>query len=437
MRQRAEQAVERAKRLGASDAAAIFSEGRFIELEQRDGKLEKLREADSASMTLRLYVDGRYSAHSSSDLRPEALERFVAQSVAMTRLLDEDPHRRLLDPKFYPTLGQDEAGIDIDDPGYDAVTADYRRAVVKTLEAAARSVEGPIISATGGWYDRRGRSVRVHSNGFVGESRASSFWMGASVSVEDKDGRKPQESWWVGARHKSDLPEPEGVGQKAARRTLERLGQSQMDSGAMTLVLENKVVGRLLGHWMRGLYGEALQQKRSFLMDKLGERVGSARFTLVDDPTIARGLGSRVFDGEGYAARRRTLVEGGVLKTFLIGSYYANKMGIEPTGGATGNLIIPPGDKSRDAIIAGVERGVLVTGILGGNSDTTRGDFSHGIQGFAIEKGKLGGPVGEMNVSGDHSKLWDRLVEVGDDPYPWSSLKAPTLVFDGVSVSGR
>lgn len=436
-RDQVELALEHATKLGASAAVVVFSAGRTVELAQRDGRLEKLHEADTASLSVQLYVDGRYSVHSTSDLRPLSLSRFVERAVAMTRLLDEDLHRRLLDPRYYSTQTQYEAGIDIADPTHAAVTPEQRRAVVADIEDAARSLGGPIVSAKSYCYDGQWRSVRRHSDGFAGESWGTSFAMSATVSVKDRDGRKPAESWGASTRHRADLPTPANIGRTAAERAMARLGQSQMDSGAMTLVLENRVVSNLLGRWLRGLQGQALQQERSFLLDRLGRRVGSSLFTLIDDPTLPRGSASRVYDGEGFAAKRRTLVERGILKSFLIGSYYANKMGVEPTGATTGNLIIPPGSDGTDALIRQVKRGVLVTGFLGGNSDTTRGDFSHGIDGFSIENGALGGPIGEMNVSGDHSTLWDRLVAVGDDPWSWGATRSPTLVFDDVSVSGR
>ena len=258
----AERTVEHAKRHGASEASVAVDRDRFIELEQRDGKLEKVREAASSSLSVSLYVDGRYSAHATSDLRWEAVDSFVARAVEMTRLLSPDPHRKLADPALY--ANRPTVDLELRDPGYGSVNSDRRRADVRDLEEAARSVEGPVISVTAGYSDSEGEGVLVHSNGFAGETSGTSFWAGASVSVQDDDGRKPSDGEWCGARFRGDLPGLEDIGLRAAKRALGRLGQKKLGSGTMTVVFENRAAGGLLRHLLGPMAGSALQQKRSF-----------------------------------------------------------------------------------------------------------------------------------------------------------------------------
>lgn len=433
----AQQLVAQAQGHGASEAAVVVSEGRVVEVAQRDGRLTTLSDARSTSLALRLFVAGRYSAHATSDLRPVALSRFIERAVAMTRELDPDPHRQLLDPAFYPPQGSCDESLALVDPSYGEVTAELRRSAVAELEAYARAGDGAVLSATGRWVDRYAGSCHVFSNGFVGNSESTAYRVGASLSVADRGERKCSESFGLAVRHRCELPSLESVGREAATRTRARLGQTRMDSGSMTLVVDARAVHGLLGQWLQALHGGALQQQRSFLQGKLGQQVGSSCFSLYDDPTLPRALASRGFDSEGFCARRRCLVEQGVLQTYLLDSYYASKLGMAPTGGSTGNLIIAPGAESQAQLVSQVKRGLWVTGWLGGNVDTTRGDFSRGVQGFAIENGQVVGPVGEMNLSGNHTTLWERLVAVGNDPWLWDVLRSPTLVFDDVSVSGR
>jgi PmbA protein len=179
-----------------------------------------------------------------------------------------------------------------------------------------------------------------------------------------------------------------------------------------------------------------LQQKRSCLDGKLGVVIGSPLLDITDDPLLPRGLCSRLFDGEGMAARRFPLFDQGVLRAFYLDSYYGKKLKVAPTTGRSSNLAWGLGARDRDALVASVGEGLLVTGFIGGNSNETSGDFSLGLNGFRISGGKVGEPVSEMNVSGNHLELWKRLVAVGNDPYPYSSLRTPTLVLEGVSVAG-
>jgi len=430
----AKKTVAEAQRRGAADAAVAVSRRRFIELRQRDGKLERIQESASSALSLDVYADERFSSHSTSDLRPEALERFTEKAVAMTRLVGRDPHRRLTDPKLYE--GRPTGDLELYDSGYDAVDTAARHAAVEAVEAAARAADGPILSVTARAHDSVAERVQVHSNGFEDGERTTQFWLGATVTAADEGDRKPEDGHWVGARHRGDLDAPEAVGREAARRALARRGQVTLPSGSMTLVFENRAAPSLLRHFLSAADGEALQQERSFLADRLDQPVGSAAFTLVDDPTIPRALGSRRFDGEGISAARRTLVDAGVLRGFLIDVYYGSKLGRPATGGSGSNIVIAPGERGAEEIVAGLERAVLVTGLLGGNSDPATGDFSHGLIGFEIVEGEVGRPVGEMNLTGSHAELWHRLGEAGNDPYVWSPYRLPTLVFDAVSVSG-
>ncbi|MDX9723055.1 MAG: TldD/PmbA family protein [Myxococcota bacterium] len=431
----AERVVDFAREKGANELAVSLQKGRFVELERRDGKLDKIREASSSGLQLELYVDQRYSSHSTSDLRWEALSSFIERGIAMTRLLAVDPHRGLADPSLYEN--RQERELLIEDPAISALEPEQRKDLAARLEEGARQVQGPIISIESGYYDSFGESIRVHSNGFVGANRSTSFWMGASVALDDPSGRKPSDGLWVGSRFFNDLEDPVQLGRACTERALGRLNQEKLDSGEYTVIFENRVSGQFLRHFMRALSGSALQQQRSFLADKVGQSVTAPLLNLYDNPFVEKGFGSRLYDADGISAAPRTLIEEGRLVDFLIDVYYARKLGRAPTGGSTSNLECKLGERDLDSIVASTPKGILVRGMLGGNSDTTRGDFSHGIHGFEIVDGKLGRSIGEMNISGNHSTFWQQLVELGNDPYVYSSYRIPSLVFEKVNVSGN
>jgi len=425
-----------ATRHGAGEASAGAWRARQVEVAWRDGHLEKIAEATTRGLGLDLYVDGRYAAVSTSDLRPEALERFVVESVALARALSPDPHRRLPDPALY--RGQAEVDLALEDPAYAAVDAPTRRRMAEEIEAAARAVPGAgqVLSVSTSVSDTQSESALFHTNGFEGARRATDFWMGAEVSVQDPDGRRPEEYAACGSRWFGALEAPGAIGRRAAERAHARMGAVKGASGVTTLVVEARAAGRLAGYLLGPMTAGSLQQKRSWLEGKLGQAIGSPLLDLTDDPLLPRGFGSRTYDGEGIAARPRRMVEGGVLRDYYVDCYYGRKLGLAPTTGRPSNLTWRLGQKGREQLLAEVGEGVLVTGFLGGNSNGTTGDFSLGVRGFAIRGGRLAEPVGEMNVSGNHQELWRRLAAVGDDPYPYSALRTPTLVFEGVQLAG-
>jgi len=202
------------------------------------------------------------------------------------------------------------------------------------------------------------------------------------------------------------------------------------------MAVDARSAGRVVSALLGPLGAAAIQQKRSFLEGKLGAAIGSPLLHLEDDPLVVRGLGSRLYDGEGIAARPFPVFEQGVLRSYYVDTYYGRKLGIPPTTARTSNLAWKLGPRSQPELLAALGEGVLVTGFLGGNSNGTTGDFSLGVRGFRVRGGKLAEPVGEMNVSGNQLELWRRLVAVGNDPYRYSSMRTPTLVFEGVQFAG-
>jgi len=433
----AREAVRLALRSGAQDAAAAASRARQVELSWRDGRVETASEATTRSLGIDLYVDGRYASVSTSDLRPEAIERLVADGVALTRTLAPDPFRVLPDPALY--AGRADVDLQLADPEYDRLDAAGRRRAAAEIEEAARATPGAerILSVSASVGDTSAQRVFVTSNGFEGARSGTDYGISAEVSVQDPDGRRPEDWDAATARFLSDLPTPSGIGRGAAERALSRVGSEKGESAVTPVLVDARAAGRLVGALFGALSGAALQQKRSFLEGKLGQPVGSEWLDVSDDPLVVRGLGSRLWDGEGIAARPFPVFERGLLRNHYVDTYYGRKLEMAPTTSRASNLAWRMGPEGRDGLAARMGDGLLVTGFLGGNSNSTTGDFSLGVQGFRVRGGRLAGPVGEMNASGNQRELWNCLSGVGNDPYPYSAMRTPSLLFSGIQIAGR
>lgn len=432
----AKNAVALAKQKGASDIAAVVNESRDVDVTWRDGKLEKISEATSRSLEARLYVDGRFSACSTSDLRAEALPSFLENAIALTRTLAKDPHRSLPDPSLYGKVSASE--LQLVDTKLGDLTAMDMRKKSQAMEEAARSVPGSkdFLSVTTGMSQSSRMTTRVHSNGFEGSYPSSIVSIWTDVSIRDADGRRPEEGDYAVMRFVGDLPDVATMSRAAAERTLGRRGAKKIASGVVPVVMENRAAGRFLSYLLGPLSGGSLQQKRSFFEGLVGKPFGSDKLDIADDPLLPRGLGSRPFDGEGIGAKRLPIFEQGVLKNHYIDTYYGKKLGMAPTTGGMSNLAWKLGAKDKNALVADIKDGVLITSFIGGNSNGTTGDYSVGFQGFAIRGGKIAEPISEMNLSGKHIETWRRLVAVGNDPFMHASSRTPTLVFDGLQVAG-
>jgi PmbA protein len=328
--------------------------------------------------------------------------------------------------------------LQLEDPAYATVTPDERRAAAQQMEQAAREVKGAqaILSVTTGFQDTRSETFRVASNGFEGHRVGTTFFVWAEVSVKDPDGRRPDDYDEAGARFLGQVPPVGEVGKRAAERALSRLGSKKGDSSVMTLVLDNRAAGRLLSGLLGPLSGSELQQKRSFLEGKVGQPLGSPLFDVADDPLIPKAFGSRLWDGEGLAARRMPIFEKGVLRNYYLDTYYAKKLNLPPTTGGPSNTVWTLGPKPQAGLLQDVGEGILVTSFIGGNSNDATGDYSLGVQGFRVRGGQRAEPISEMNIAGNMLDLLKKLAAVGNDPWPYSSLRTPTLVFEGVQFAG-
>lgn len=433
---RAKDALTLAKKAGAADAATSLRRSREVITKWRDGKLENVSDAVSRALSIQLYVDGRYGSMSTSDLRKAALERFVGDAVAMVRALAKDPQRKLPDPSAYADLTRDD--LEIFDPKLAELDANARLGRVRALEAGARGGDGSgkIVSVTSSFTDYTGEIARVTSNGFEGSYQHSYVSEECEVSVKDSDGRRPSDWSNASVRRYADLPASGVTGRDATARALARLGAKKVASGTKTVVIEARAMPSLLRLLIAPLSGSNLQQKQSFYDGQVGKRVASPLLGLSDEPLLGRGLGSRPFDSEGMTLKRRALIAAGNLEGYYLDVYYAAKLGLSPTTGGPTNLVVKPGTKSLDALIGDVKDGFLITAFLGGNSNATTGAFSLGFSGFLLEKGEKRQAIAEMNVAGKHLDFWKKLSLVGSDVYPYSTLRSPSLVFQGVSVAG-
>ena len=429
----AQWAMDFALKNGCQAATANLYLGSNTSFELRDAKMDKLQQASESGLRLSIYVDGRYGNFSTNRLNKKELESFIKNGIDSTRYLAKDEARVLPDPSHYYKGGKPD--LELYDSKLNSIHPDDKVALAKAAADEVLGKDERIISVQSSYNDWESFSYMLASNGFEGETKSSGFGLSASVSIKGEGDARPSDGWRESSLYFDKLPK-EGYGQKALERVLRKLGQKKLKSGKYTMVVDPLNSSRLLSPMLSAINGRSLQQKNSFLLDKLGQKVAAEKFTLIDDPHILQAPGARYFDGEGIATEKRDVFRNGILNTYFIDTYSGKKMNVEPTISAPSILILQPGSKDTDGLVAGLSNGILVTGFNGGNCNSSTGDFSYGIEGFLIKNGKLTTPISEMNITGNMLSLWSSLVEIGNDPRLSSSSRIPSLVFDKVDFSG-
>ncbi|MDX1359515.1 MAG: TldD/PmbA family protein, partial [Clostridia bacterium] len=396
-------AMEFALNNGAQDARVYISNNNSSQIEVRESKIDKLQEANQSSMNIDLYVDNKYSTISTNRINnQEELKSFIKQAIDGTKYLAEDEFRTLPDPELYYKGGGED--LKTVDTGFWDLDPQKKVQNAFKVEEEVLGKDERIISVDSSYRDSYSGRVMVASNGFEGDSENSSYSLSASVSVKDEEAR-PRSYWYESSIFYDELIK-EGIGEKALKRTLERLGQEKIKSATMPMILENRVASQVVSPVISALNGASIHQRNSFLIDMKGEKIGSDLMDITDDPFIISGRGSRHFDGEGIATRKRKIIENGVLMEYYIDTYYGKKLEMETTSGGTTNLVFKPGDKDLEGLLADIDRGIYVNRFNGGNHNGSTGDFSYGIEGFLIENGKIVKAVNEMNITGNYKQIW-------------------------------
>ena len=437
--------VARATRAGATQAEAIVREGDEFSTVVRLGAVETLKESGSRGMGLRVFIGQRTASTYTSDFSEDGIEKLVSHAVQLARVSSEDPFAGLPQREEFGQLKHD---LDLYYDDVYSLPSAERIDYAKRAECAALETDTRLTNSDGASFDAAtGRKVLANSLGFVGEYRRSYCSVSAVPIAQDTNGTMQRDWWFSSARTLKKLDSPESVGREAARRTLRRLGARKIATTQVPIVFDPIVARSIIEHIFEGANGDAIYRGSSFFAGKLGEQIASANVTVIDDGTMVGGFGSSPFDGEGVPTLRTVVVDKGVLNSYLLNTYTARKLNMQTTGNASrglagnpgigaGNFYLENGTESPADIIKNVGRGLYVTEFLGFGVNMTTGDYSRGASGLWIDNGELTYPVEEITVAGNLKEMFKNIVAIGNDLEFRSSVAAPTIRIDGLTVAG-
>jgi PmbA protein len=430
-----------ARRAGAEAADALVVSAISNAVGVRGGKLEEAERAEGLDLGLRVLIGRRQACVSSSDARPETLAEMAERAVAMAREAPEDRWCGLADPSDLGPVSE-TADLDLTDPAAPPEPAALEQ-VALAAEAAALGISGvaQVDQASASWG--RDRITLAATNGFAGsyDRTRSGIWVSA---IAGEGLRREGDHAGEQRTYRADLPGPAEIGGKAGRRAVERLGPRKPRAGRFPVLFDERVASSLIGHILGAINGSAIARGASWLRDAMETRILPEGFDLIEDPLIPRGAASRPFDGEGLAGRRKLLIEGGVLRSWVLDLATARQLGLKSTGNArrgvaappspgTSNIRVTEGARSRDDLIAAMGTGLLVTSMIGSSVNATTGAYSRGASGFWVEGGAIAYPVNEVTVAGSLPEMVRTLVPANDaDPHKAHSV--PSLLVEGLTV---
>jgi PmbA protein len=431
--------IRQARTAGADAADAVLVNGTSLSIASRQGKIEHLERSEGRDLGLRVFVGKRAAIVSSSSLDPAGFADLVERAVAMAKVVPEDPYTGLADT-WAPPDGMD---LDMADPA--EPTPDVLAARAAAAEAAAFAVKGVTNSEGAEAGYGRNEVVLVTSAGFAGRRVGTSHSISATALAGTGTGMQ-RDYDYHSTVYFADLDDPAEIGRSAGERAVARLNPTRAATARIPVVYDPRVAGSLLGHLSGAINGAGVARGTSFLKEKLHQRIFAPGINIHDDPRRVRGLRSRVFDGEGTPTQARTLIEDGVLTTWLLDSRSARQLGMTSTGHAsrgtsgppspsTSNLYLAAGTLTPAALMADIKQGLYVTEMMGSAVNGVTGDYSRGAAGFMIRDGELAEPVAEVTVAGNLVDMFANMVAASDLVFRRGT-DSPTVRIDGMTMAG-
>jgi PmbA protein len=439
LKELAEKLVTFAKTNSADEVEIIVLDGYEFSVDVRLGEIENLVEADSRSLGLKVIKDKKTAYASSSDLSLATLQRLVKNAVERAMLANYDEYSGL------PSLSASQVDISslkLFDPQMAELSADRKIAMAIETEKIALSDKRITNSHGASFETREVKGVLANSNGFLQEYEQTYCGLSVGLQAGETDSRV-EDGWFSAKRYFHQLERPEEVAKKAVERTVRQLNPRKIKSQNVPVVFEPMMTSWLLGFLFACVSGTSIYQKTSFLADKLGQRIGNEKVTVIDDGLMPGLLGTRPFDSEGVPSQKTLVIDKGILRNYLCNTYAARKLKLQSTGNADGagvgpgNFYLIPGETSPEKIISSLDKGLILIRTLGHGLNPVTGDISRGAFGLWVEKGEIVYPVAEITISGNLGDILNKIEMVGNDLDFRVPVAGPTVLVQELTVAGE
>ncbi|QDF98217.1 metalloprotease PmbA [Azoarcus sp. DD4] len=434
LREIATDILKYAKKRGASACETDVSEGFGQSVAVRKGEVDTIEYNRDKGIGVTVYLGQQRGYASTSDFSKAALKATVDAAVSIAGFTAPDPCAGLADAAL---MAKDMPDLDLFHP-WD-ISVDEAIELARRCEDAAFAVGPKITNSEGANVSiQQSQFVSANSLGFIGGYATTRHGLSCSVIAGEGDGMQ-REYWYDSRRDAADLIAAEDVGRLAGERAIARLGAKKIRTCEMPVIFEAPLAVTLLGNFVQAVSGGSLYRKSSFLLDSLGQQVFSPVVSIAERPHLKKAFGSSWFDSDGVATRDREVVIDGVLQGYFLSTYSARKLGMQTTGNAGGshNLAVKPGSEDLAGLIRQMDKGLVVTELLGHGVNYVTGDYSRGAAGFWVEKGKIKHAVEEVTIAGNLRDMFRNIVAIGNDALPRGAKHCGSVLIECMKIAGR
>jgi PmbA protein len=423
-----------AKKSGASSCETDVSEGFGQNVTVRKSEVETIEYNRDKGLSVTVYIGRKRGHASTSDFSKQAVNDAVAAAISIAKHTAEDDCAGLAETNL---LAKQFPDLDLYHPWN--LSIDEAIQLAQTCESTAFEVDKRIINSEGACISlSESQFIYANSSGFMGGYPASRHSISCAVIAGQNDTMQ-RDYWYSLARDASDLESAECVGKRAGLRSVARLGARKLPTCEAPVLFEAPVASGLIGHFISAISGTNLYRKSSFLLDSIGKKVFSPDIQIHELPHIKKGLASSVFDDEGVSTHERKIVENGIVQGYFLGCYSARKLGLCTSGNAGGNHNITISNDTPlefSAILKAMDKGLLVTELLGQGINSVTGDYSRGAAGYWVEGGEICYPVEEITIAGNLKDMLSSISAIGNDVVVRGSKQCGSLLVKQMTVAG-
>ncbi|MFT5218550.1 MAG: PmbA protein [Planctomycetota bacterium] len=426
-------ALKMAAAAGATQAEAGLSVSQGLSVATRMGSVETIEHQQDNGLGISVYIGQHKGSASTSNLDPEAIRKTVEAACNIARYTSEDPCAGLADLELMASEFRD---LDLYHPW--AIEPQAVIDLALECENTALSYDPRIVNSEGASVDLgSGVSVYGNSHGFLQALHKTQHSISCSV-VAESQGKMQRDYWYDVSRNADRLKSAQDIGRIAAERTVRRLDAEKLSTRQSPILFVPDMARGVVGHFASAIGGAAQYRKSSFLLDAVDTRVFPEFFQLAEFPFETQALGSANFDGEGVALREAPLVQDGVIQNYLLDSYSARKLNLKTTGHASGvhNLTLNDTGKSFEDCLAEMDRGFLVTELMGQGVNTVTGDYSRGAAGFWVENGQIDHAVEEVTIASNLRDMFLGIVSLGNDIDSRGNIRCGSMLIENMTIAG-
>jgi protein pmbA homolog len=427
-------AIEIAQKADATAEVGVTKSG-GLSVSTRLQEIENVEFNNDGALGISVYVGQQKGNASTSDLTPEAIKNTVEAALAIAKYTSPDDCAGLADKEL---MAFDAPDLEL----YHAAEIDVDKAVQLALdtEKAALEHDERIVNSEGASFNAH-TGVRVYGNshGILQSYLSSRYSLSCSVIAEHQDQLERDYEYTV-ARDINQLAQPNWVGENAAQKAIDRLQPQKLATQEAPVIFLNDVATGLISHLAAAISGGSLYRKASFLLDHLGKQVLPDWFEIAERPHLISQLASTPFDSEGVRTQDMEIIRNGILQTYLLTSYSGRKLGMQSTGHAGGihNWLVKPNSSGKlTALLRQMNRGLLVTEVMGQGVNLVTGDYSRGAAGFWVENGEIKYPVAEITIAGQLPDMLRNIVAVADDIEHRSNIQTGSILLEKMKISGN